>query len=74
MIKNKFHIMKTLKQKKYSILINNYLNNIFIIENKNNYNNIIITVIYVYINKNYTNSNIYLTIYPKNIKKKFIKK
>ncbi|MDH3004675.1 MAG: hypothetical protein NHF90_00810, partial [Candidatus Shikimatogenerans sp. JK-2022] len=83
MIENKIKIMNTFKQKKYSNLINNYLNKLFILEKKNKFKNILITVIYVYINKMLSNSNIYITIYPDiykkqitnflNIKKKYYK-
>ncbi|WGH26132.1 MAG: hypothetical protein NHF93_00295 [Candidatus Shikimatogenerans bostrichidophilus] len=71
--KNKLKLMKTFKQRKYSILINKYLNKIFILENKNNFKNIFITVIYVYININYSYSNIYITIYPDIYKNKIYK-
>ncbi|WGH25497.1 MAG: hypothetical protein NHG13_00670 [Candidatus Shikimatogenerans bostrichidophilus] len=57
-------LMYTFKQKKYSHLINKFLNKLFIIENKYKFKNIFITVIYVYINKILTNANIYITIYP----------
>ncbi|WGH25777.1 MAG: hypothetical protein NHF89_00310 [Candidatus Shikimatogenerans bostrichidophilus] len=53
MKKEKIKLMKTLRQKRYSILINNYLNKLFIIENKKKFKNILITVIYVYINKKF---------------------
>ncbi|MDH3004232.1 MAG: hypothetical protein NHG00_00210 [Candidatus Shikimatogenerans sp. JK-2022] len=84
MIEKKIKIMKTFKQKKYSNLINNYLNKLFILENKYIFKNIFITVIYVYINKIFSYSNIYVTIYPDiyqksinkflNIKRKYYKK
>ncbi|WGH26665.1 MAG: hypothetical protein NHG02_00355 [Candidatus Shikimatogenerans bostrichidophilus] len=67
----KIKLMKTFKQKRYSTLINNFFNKLFILENRNIYKNIFITVIYVYINKIYSYSNIYITIYP-DIYKKYI--
>lgn len=73
MKKEKIKLMKTLRQKRYSILINNYLNKLFIIENKKKFKNILITVIYVYINKNFSNSNIYITIFPDKYKNKINK-
>lgn len=84
MIEKKIKIMKTFKQKKYSNLINYYLNKLFIIEKKNKFKNILITAIYVYINNIFSYSNIYITIYPDiyknkinnllNIEKKYYKK
>ncbi|WGH24857.1 MAG: hypothetical protein NHF88_00290 [Candidatus Shikimatogenerans bostrichidophilus] len=65
MIRNKIKIMETFKQKKYSNLINNYFNKLFILEKNKVFKNIIITVIYVYINKILNYSRIYITIYPK---------
>ncbi|MDH3003731.1 MAG: hypothetical protein NHF95_00280 [Candidatus Shikimatogenerans sp. JK-2022] len=70
MINNKIN----LKQKKLSILINNYLNKIFLLDYKYNNKNIIITVINVKINKSYNNSNVYITIYPKKYKNIIFKK
>lgn len=64
--------METFKQKKYSNLIKNFLNKLFILENKYKFKNIFITVLYVYINKNLTFSNIYITIFPDIYKKKIL--
>ncbi|WGH24673.1 MAG: hypothetical protein NHF92_00290 [Candidatus Shikimatogenerans bostrichidophilus] len=64
MIRNKIKIMETFKQKKFSNLINNYFNKLFILEKKKVLKNILITVIYVYINKILNYSKIYITIYP----------
>ncbi|WGH25411.1 MAG: hypothetical protein NHF87_00300 [Candidatus Shikimatogenerans bostrichidophilus] len=67
MIEKEIKIMNTLKQKKFSNIIKNYLNKLFLIENKK----ILITVLYVYINKIFSYSKIYTTIYPDIYKKKF---
>ncbi|WGH25040.1 MAG: hypothetical protein NHG14_00290 [Candidatus Shikimatogenerans bostrichidophilus] len=84
MIQNKIKIMKTFKQKKYSNLINNYFNKLFLLESKTKYKNILITVLYVYINKILNYSKIYISIYPNiynniiknklNLNKKYYKK
>ncbi|BDT61482.1 MAG: hypothetical protein RDO_0100 [Flavobacteriales endosymbiont of Rhyzopertha dominica] len=69
----KTKIMNTLKQKKISIKINRFLNNLFILEKNNNkFKNILITVIYVYISKNLNYSNIYITVYPNIYNKKIL--
>ncbi|MDH3004791.1 MAG: hypothetical protein NHF85_00565 [Candidatus Shikimatogenerans sp. JK-2022] len=67
---NKIKFMYTLKQKKYSSLINNFFNKLFIKENK--FKNILITVIHVYINKIFNLANIYITVYPDIYKNKIL--
>ncbi|WOX79428.1 ribosome-binding factor A [Candidatus Shikimatogenerans bostrichidophilus] len=64
--------IKTLKQKRYSNLINYFFNKLFIVDNK--FKNILISVVYVYINKNYSYSNIYISIYPNKYKNEIFNK